>query len=222
MATSNHNRKLEVDFSWRKFEALVFEKDGDKSKPLYVMDYKLFKIKNNLIFHDAISKETIGTGTLHPISIHADCVIRGEKVKLEALKRLTTHYTHLSHVFSDSKTPVQMEWKTNIDLKTWDFICLDQNQQPVCKFAANIWMVKKMGYFEFLGEKAMMNEAAREELMIMGLTLFNLMMLRTNNIFQLFGAAFTKTGKIENGAQGGGVELEQHRVADPDGKPAIH
>lgn len=220
MALSGHNRSLQVDFSWKKFESLISEKDGDKSKPLYILDYKCFKIKNNLVFKDAIDNSVIGTGTLHPISIHADCTIRGQKTKLEALKRFKTSYSHLSHNFSDTQTPVQMTWTTNCSMKTWDFICLDQNQQPVAKFAANIWAIQKVGNIEFLGERATMSEAAREELVVTGLTLFYCMVLRTNNILNLFGAIFAKTGKVNKGEEVELAEHEEYSIAAADGNPA--
>lgn len=219
MLPSSHSRSLQVDFSWRKFESLITEKDGEKSKPLYILDCKMFRMKNNLVFKDAIDKSTIGTGTLHPISIHADCTIRGQKIKLEALKRWRTRYSHYSHAFSNTDTPVQMTWTANCGLKTWDFICLDQNQEPVAKFAANLWAVKKVGTIEFLGKRASMSEAAREELVVTGLTLIYCMVLRTNNILNFFGAIFAKTGNVEKGEQMELAEHEEHGVAARDARP---
>ncbi|KAH7372139.1 hypothetical protein BKA64DRAFT_586944 [Cadophora sp. MPI-SDFR-AT-0126] len=181
---------LQVIFSWRKFESLVSEKrEGDQSpKPLYIVDYHTLKIKPKLIFKYATDNQsTFGSGVLHPISINCDCEIRGKPVKLQATSRIKTQYMHLSHNFSDTNEPVPMTWTSAASFKTWDFICLDPNQQPVAKFAANMWGVKKVGNIEFLGEKTATSEAAREEIVIMGMTLFSCMMLRMNNFFSLFG-----------------------------------
>ncbi|KAG4425316.1 MAG: hypothetical protein CL912_29055 [Deltaproteobacteria bacterium] len=181
---------LQVNFSWRKFESLVSEKrEGDQSpRPLYIVDYHTLKIKPKLIFKSATEEQTIfGTGVLHPISINCDCEIRGKPVKLAATSRIKTAYMHLSHNFSDTNEPVPMTWTSAANFKTWDFVCLDQYQEPVARFAANIWGVKKVGNIEFLGEKTATSEAAREEIVVMGMTLFSCMMLRMNNIFSLFG-----------------------------------
>ncbi|KAK0105066.1 hypothetical protein ONS96_004469 [Cadophora gregata f. sp. sojae] len=145
---------LQVNFSWRKFESLVSEKrPGDQSpKPLYIVDYHTLKLKPKLIFKSATDNlSTFGLGVLHPISINCDCEIRGKPVELQATSRLKTQYMHLSHNFSDTDEPVPMTWASACSFKTWDFVCLDQNQQPVAKFAANVWAVKKVGNIEFLG-----------------------------------------------------------------------
>lgn len=108
------------------------------------------------------------------------------------MKRFKTEYSHLSNVYSETDEPATMTWTSKSDFKTWDFICLDPQQLPVAKFSANIWAVKKVGNIEFLGPKAG-SEAAREEILVTGLTLFYCMMLRMNNVLSLFGAVFHRT-----------------------------
>ncbi|KAL5325315.1 hypothetical protein ACEPPN_006440 [Leptodophora sp. 'Broadleaf-Isolate-01'] len=190
---------LQVNFSWRKFESLVSEKveGGGSPKPLYIVDYHTLKIKPRLIFKSIADDSTIGTGTLHPISINADVEIRGQATELQATSRIKTQYMHLSHNFSDTDKPVPMTWSSDCGFKTWDFVCLDPNQMPVARFAANVWAVKKVGNIEFLGERTAMSEAAREEIIITGITLFSCMMLRMNNILNLFGMVSTPA-KVED------------------------
>ncbi|EDN04112.1 predicted protein [Histoplasma mississippiense (nom. inval.)] len=44
-----------------------------------------------------------------------------------------------------------MTWTSSCGLKTWDYICLDEQKMPVAKFSANIWGLKKVGYITFMG-----------------------------------------------------------------------
>ncbi|KUJ11329.1 uncharacterized protein LY89DRAFT_242550 [Mollisia scopiformis] len=192
---SAEGRTLHVHFSWKKFKTLITEGDDPKSKPLYIVDYKSFK--PNLIFTNAQDKTTFGTGTLHPVSINADCDFRGRHIQIKALKRWKTAYEHHSLTYSDTETPVTMTWTSDSDFKTWDFICLDPQQNPVAKFAANLWDLKKIGKIEFLGPKAAMSEALREELLVTGMTLFYCMTLRATSIVSFFGAIFARPGHVE-------------------------
>ncbi|KAG0646622.1 hypothetical protein D0Z07_7488 [Hyphodiscus hymeniophilus] len=192
-----HGRTLQVDFSWKRFKALITEKGDSDSRPLYIVDFKAFK--PHLVFKSGADGSTIGTGTLHTVSINADCELRGKPIKLEAMKRFKTEYSHLSQAYSDTDEPVPLRWTSGCGFKTWDFICVDSQESPVAKFSANIWATKKIGNIEFLGPKAN-SEALREEIMVTGLTLFYCMVLRMNNIFSLFGAIFSKPGHHEKEA----------------------
>lgn len=89
-----------------------------------------------------------------------------------------------------------MTWTTTNTLKVWNFICLDQDSLPVAKFSANIWAVQTLGEIELLGPKAGDMEA-REEIVVMALTLYYCMLLRMNNVFNLAGAVFHKGGPIK-------------------------
>jgi hypothetical protein len=51
--------------------------------------------------------------------------------------------------------------------KTWDFVCMDEQQIPVAKFSANLWAIKKVGRIEFLGLKAD-SDAVRDEIVVTG------------------------------------------------------
>lgn len=190
--------KLLVDFSWRKFHALVTEEDKP-SDPIYIVDFRTLR-SPHLVIKSASDDKVIGTGTLKAISINPDYEIHGQPGKLKALKRFRTQYTHLSRAFSDDEASLMpMTWSSNCGFKTWDFICLDDQQNPVAKFAANAWSVKKVGKIEFMGPKAM-SQAARDEIVVTGLTLFYCMVLRTNSILSLFGAIIARPGPLDNGA----------------------
>lgn len=184
------SRTLLVDWMWTKFHAIISEKDDPQAKPIYDVNYNL--LKPHLVFHSAADNSILGTGTIHAISINADCEVRGQPTKLKALKRFKTQYTHLSHAFSKTDEPVPMTWTTTWDLKTWNFICLDPQQNAVGKLSANIWALKKIAYIEFLGSEEVISEAARDEIVITAMTLLYCMVLRCNNIGNLFGSIFAR------------------------------
>jgi hypothetical protein len=200
LQTTDSPPAMQVDFSWRKFKARITEKpapgaEPGSGKPLYILDYRTFKTPS-LLFQDVSNKdETFATGTLHAFNIHADCELRGQAIKIQPLSRLRTAYMHLSRNFSDNGEPVEMRWGSATDFKTWDFICTDANDLPVAKFAANIWAARKVGSIEFLGSHALTSAAAREEIAVVGLTMYCEMLLRMNNIFNLFGAMVTRPSK---------------------------
>lgn len=185
---------LQIDFSWKKWKALITEHDKP-SNPVYIVDFNTVR-SPHIIFKSATDDITVGTGTLHPISINADYEIRGHKGTLKALKRFRTVYTHLSQAFSDNDAPATMKWTTGYSFKTWDFICQDEQQMPVAKFSANMWAVKKMGKIEFLGPKAT-SAAARDEIVVTALTLYFCMLLRTNSILSFFGAIVARPGPLD-------------------------
>ncbi|KPM44876.1 hypothetical protein AK830_g1598 [Neonectria ditissima] len=190
---SPSNTALQVDFSWKKFKALITEK-GKSNDPVYVVHFQT--IKSPSILFKSANGTTIGSGTLHPISINADYAIHGQKGTLKALKRFQTEYTHLSYAYSDSEEPATMRWTSNCGFKTWDFVCLDQNELPVAKFSANAWAINKIGKIEFLGPKAT-SQAARDEIVVTGLTLFYCMTLRSTSILSFFGAIFARPGPLK-------------------------
>ena len=186
--------KLQVDFTWKKFRALITEANNS-SDPIYIVHFQTIKCPH-LIIKSATDDSTIGTGTLHPISINADYEIRGQKHKLKALKRFRTKYTHLSEAFSEDGSPATMTWTCGCSWKTWDFICLDEQQTPVAKFSANAWSVRKVGNIEFMGPKAA-SPAVRDEIVVTGLTLFYCMLLRSSSILSFFGAIFARPGPLD-------------------------
>jgi hypothetical protein len=199
LQTPPQSHTLQVDFTWKKFKALITS-PSDPSKPLYIVDFKSFS--PHLVFtYPSSPNHPFGTGTLHAVSINADCTLHSSPIQLKALKRWQTSYEHLSLSFSPStspnKTPVPMTWTSTSGLKTWDFICLDEHQIPVAKFSANIWALKKIGNIEFMGEKAG-DERCREEILIVGMTLFYCMVLRSSSLLSFFGAIFARPGHVKD------------------------
>ncbi|OJJ37044.1 hypothetical protein ASPWEDRAFT_38680 [Aspergillus wentii DTO 134E9] len=186
------SRTLKVDFSWKKFKTLITELNNPNPDPLYIVDWQSIK-KPHLIFKSAQNDSTIGTSTFHTFSINTDYEVHGKKGILEAQRRFKTHYTYDSYAFSDTDSPVTMTWTSNCGLKTWNFVCVDEQQMPVARFSANVWAVRKMGNIEFMGERAY-SDAVRDEIVVTGLSLFFCMLIRSNNILSFFGAVFSRPG----------------------------
>ncbi|PGG96272.1 hypothetical protein GX51_07908 [Blastomyces parvus] len=214
---------LQVDFSWQRFKSLITNKADPQASPLYVVHHKL--VKPHLTFKSGADDTPFATGSLHTFSIDAECEIRGRPTPLKALKRFKTEYMHRSHALAhnhnvadggaSSAEPARMTWIGSCGLKTWDYICMDERQMPVAKFSANIWGVKKIGTITFLGANipsaratGAISDAVREEIVVTSLTLFYCMVLRTNSVFSLFGAVFSRPGheeKVVEEGKGDGV-----------------
>jgi hypothetical protein len=190
------NLTLAVDFSWRNLRARITDKNDSEQKSLYFVDFKTFK--PNLVFKRGNEEESkFATGTLHSVSINADCEIGGKPIQLKARKRFHTEYMHQSLTYPNTAAPVPLSWTSDADFKTWDFICLDPQQNPVAKFSTNVWATKKVGNIEFMGPKGAVDKAFIDEIVVTGLTLWNCMALRTMSILSFFGALFSRPGPIE-------------------------
>lgn len=196
--------KLLVDFSWKKFQYRITSPENP-SEPLYIVHFRS-ATATRLVFNSGADDSTkIGTGNLHVFGIDADYEIHGQKGTLKALKRWKTIYTHLSRAFTnDDGSPATMTWRSESSFSNWDFVCLDEKQMPVAKFSCNMWALKKLGNIEFVGGGKEMSTDARDEIVVLGLTLFYCMTVRTTSIFSLFGAIFAKPGPLTDGKDGGG------------------
>lgn len=207
---------LTVDFSWRKFKTLIYEGDTVSGTPLYTLNYKILgrlklvfkRISNPAALgeiasetsditddasHDSPNTDIIGKGTVHVVRIDADYEVHGRSDKLVAQKRWSTEYTHRSEAMSDDGKLVTMHWLSDSNFKTWDFICVDENQLPVAKCTTNLWALKTFGKIEFMGPKAH-DRAFQEEIMVTGLTLMYCMVTRVNSPLSLLGAVLAKPG----------------------------
>ena len=193
--SANGAYTLLVDFRWKKFNALITEKGDPDAKPLYIVDYKT--LKPHLVFKHVAENANFGTASFHTFSINADCELRGQPITLKALKRWLTQYEHLSRSFSKTDEPVAMSWHSSSGFKSWDFICVDEEQNPVAKFSANAWSFKKVGNIEFMSSKAGVTDAMREEIIITGISLFYCMLLRSSSILSFFGAIFASPGHLD-------------------------
>lgn len=109
-----------------------------------------------------------------------------------------------------------MTWTSQSGFKTWDFICVDEKQEPVARFSANMWALKKVGKIEMLGPKAL-DDAARDEIVVVGFTLYYGMVIRVNNPLNLLGSAFLskekpdKVNKIEKADEVEALPVEQRQ-----------
>lgn len=207
---------LYFDFQWRKWQCSVTE-SPKSANPVYIVDVNSFK-SPHLTFKRQPDGATIATGTLHVVDISADCVLNGKPMLIKALKRLETKYEHLSqNLTNDKGLPMRMTWTSSSGWKKWDFICLDEDKVAVAKFSLNIWATKKFGKIEFMGNRNAVSDAFRDEITVVGLTLCQQMILRINNVLNLAGSVFSKTGHIKAGdkdAQAdvkGDYELEEHK-----------
>ncbi|KAM0134805.1 hypothetical protein ACHAP3_005361 [Botrytis cinerea] len=215
---SSPHQVLSVDFSWMKWKSLITTQDSSSSQPqpLYTVSYKT--LSPNLVFKSAIDKSVFGTGTLHSFSIDSDCSLHDQPIKVKAMKRWKTEYSHLSRTFSpSSKEPIQMLWTSSSGWKNWDFICLDASSMPVAKFSANTMSLKNVGRIEFMGEEVIGNEAFKEEIVVVGMTLMYTMVLRSTSFLSLFGAVFAKPGRIEKEKDGKGGNVKDVKGGQ-DGK----
>ncbi|KAL8691433.1 MAG: hypothetical protein Q9218_003335 [Villophora microphyllina] len=211
-SSSLSNPTLQADFAWRKWHTLISDA-SDSSRPIYVVHYRPFAMSSNLIFKSAADDNTIGTGTLHAVSINAHYDLHGRKGTIKALKRWKTAYTYLSSAYADGESLATMTWTSNSDFKTWDFICLDSQQMPVAKFSANLWALKRIGNIEFLGPKAS-SPAVRDEIVVTGLTLVYCMILRTSSLLSFFGACVARPGPIKSAdAATSGNDITQGETA---------
>ncbi|RMZ71826.1 hypothetical protein GMOD_00009169 [Pyrenophora seminiperda CCB06] len=196
---------LKVNYIWGKFRNEIFSQDPDGHlTPLYTMNCGF--LKPQLRFTRAGDKtQVIAQGTINSFSISAVCLIHGQKLVLKPLKRWKTHYNYLSHALRG----VPISWIANSSMKVWDFVCINSvTQEPIAKFAVNLWAARNVGNFYFEKSAEEVPEGLRDEVVVTGLTLMYTMTTRINNPVQLLGAAFAKPGKVEGEEGRTGMELE--------------
>ncbi|CAG8012254.1 unnamed protein product [Penicillium olsonii] len=185
-----------VTFTWKQWQGKIFDTQNP-SEPIYTINFPFqFASKSaaSMIFKKAPTEEVVGTGKLNLVSIDPSYVLHGQKSQLLAQRRFRTVYTHRSLNFATNRTPVTMTWSSAAGFKTWDFVCVDEQQNAVAKFTGNPWGVTNIGKIEFDGPKKH-DRAAQEELLVTGITLFYCVMIRCNSIFNLFGAIFSRPGR---------------------------
>ncbi|KAJ5992365.1 hypothetical protein N7451_008089 [Penicillium sp. IBT 35674x] len=188
LKTTDQHATLRIDFKWGKFKSLVSDVNKP-DEPLYIIEYKLFSPKQ-IIYKSASTKDVIGTGSIHMISIDADYECRGRRDTLVAQKRFKTLYTHRSGFLKNPQgQPAVMTWTGDVGASKWDFVCTDEQQMPVAKFTVNLWGLKKIGKVELMGPSSR-EEGVRAEMLITGMTLAYCMVVRASNIFNLLGSIF--------------------------------
>ena len=120
-----------VDFTWKKFKGVIT--DNKTNAPIMDIDCKRMT-KPHLKFQN-FKNELIGTASFNVVSIHAECEIRGQPKRIQAMKRFATEYTYLSNAFAHgSDAPVPMYWTSSSGFKHWDFILLISSQRLYSNF----------------------------------------------------------------------------------------
>ncbi|WPH01328.1 Hypothetical protein R9X50_00416700 [Acrodontium crateriforme] len=193
--SASFGQPLNVDFNYKKFKAIISARDDPQAASVY--DVKIHAFSPHYTFHSPARNNTsIGTGTLHAVQTKATCTVHSNEITLQPLKRLATKYNYLSLAFKhpDGSRAV-MVWDGTLKLKTWDFIMLDEHQLPIARFKANVWGVRDLGSIEFM-DPDKVTEAMRDEIIVTGTMVYQQMMLRSTNIFNLIGAGFSKTGPV--------------------------
>lgn len=191
--TSVDGSRLRCDFSWKSWKTTVTNAATEETFAIVHYHYGLWKVN----FHTGDDQTRFGKGNIPCVSINADCEHRGREMKVKALKRWSTQYTHLSAAYSeDAKTPMEMRWTSQSSFKDWDFICLNEREEAVAKFTCKIWGLRKIAEIEFAGDKAN-DRAAQEEILIAGLTLMYTMAMRVNSPLSLFGSIFARPGPLK-------------------------
>ncbi|KPI37045.1 uncharacterized protein AB675_3631 [Cyphellophora attinorum] len=204
---------LYIHFSWKKFRHLVTTSPNDTTNPLYHVSIRS-TIGPHVIIRYPATDGIIGTGTLHAFSISPRYSLRSRPGQLKALARLRTEYNHISHTFDPSGKPHSMRWTSSSGFKSWDFLCLDEHDNAVARFSASIWSATKVGRIDFLDAKIAGNEAFREEMLLLGLTLYYCMWFRTYNVFNIAGSIFTNTKPLDKDGAVDGRELKALGRAD--------
>ena len=196
-----------VDFSWKKFKGVIT--DNQTNAAIMDIDCKRMT-KPHLKFLNA-KKDLVGTASFGVVSIHAECEIRGQTKRIQAMKRWATEYTYLSDAFAHGDSPVPMYWTSTSGFKHWDFILLDSNKEPVARFHSNIWAVRKLGFLEFMGDYS---AETKEEICITGCSVYYNTLIRMNNIFQIAGAIGGKVGPIDQTATGSTTSTKDSQLED--------
>lgn len=193
--THGEGKDLQLEWSWRTSGGRIYEV-GNPDVSIYSIDAPVGK--STFEYSDSAAGRVIGRGIMHSFtSINADYEVHGRKGVAQALGKLKMAYTSLSYAYSDDETkPMTMTWESTSGLKRFDVICLDDKQMPVARVHADIWAAKKFAIIEFVGAKAN-DKAARDEIIVVGLTLLFTMAHRMVSPSKLVGGLFSKTGPIE-------------------------
>lgn len=196
---------LQVDFAWSKFRNTISSKSPSGTlTPLYIQHFR--PTKPQLRFELADTHQQFATGLLKSVSITSEITLHGRAITLTPLSNWKSKYNYLSSTLSrDPDTPEPVTWLTNSSMKLWNFVCLDKNQLPIAKFSANIWALKEVGNFHFTESGEELGREARDEVVVVGLTLFYVICHRMNNPLNILGSMFGKAGPVR-GTENGGSE----------------
>ena len=211
---ASQSRTLHVNFSWRKMKTLIT--DSSQDEPVYLVTCNPLTLKltfksgaqaakaaaipddnPDTDLQDATNDGIIGDGSVHGFKIDCNTHVHGRPIRVSAAKRYKTLYNYPSLAFSSDpsgKKPAIMTWKSNSSFRCFDFVLLDESQQSVARFKVKYFGFRKVATIELLGPKAD-DQAARDEVVVTGLTLYTCMVYRASSIFSLFGATVARPGK---------------------------
>jgi len=236
---ASQSRTLKVNFSWRKWKTLITEPSQDQ--PVYVV--KCHPLSLNLTFksgpradkaaampesdddHNGTTtdEDIIGDGHIHAFKIDCNTHVHGRPIRVSAAKRLLTRYTYPSVAFSSDSSgykPATMTWKSNSWFRCFDFVLLDDSQQPVAKLTPKYLGMRNIATIEFLGPKAD-DPLARDEVVVTGLTLYMCMCYRASNIVPLVGALTARPGKdykVTAAQSGEDLKVDEYHDSEKKGR----
>ncbi|KAF4556442.1 Hypothetical protein D9617_1g083200 [Elsinoe fawcettii] len=189
-------RKFRFDFQWSNFKTRIHDEASLEGQPMYIADFKLWAWRPKVFLKSGDGNTVIGAGVLPNFTISPTLTIHGRDIKIEAARKLKTHYVYPSQTILSSGHPQTMTWITTNTAKWWHFNLLDENQQPIARYSVNFWALKEFAYLEIMGDYAH-NEKAVEEILATAFTVYSCILYRSNNIFNLLGSAFHKKPKAK-------------------------
>lgn len=190
------SRTLSVDLSWRKRTFHITDTDQANQPELYSIHCHS-NSDRTLSIYSMPANQLIGTSTIYSGNSSPDYELYGFKGIIRAEKHLRTSYSFPSWAYANPTTrmPVQMTWISQGGLKTWDFVCVNERQDTVAKFTANMWAMKNVGMIEMLGPKAF-DRTACDEIVVVGLTLYYGWLMRISGLpLGSVGSALSSTDK---------------------------
>ena len=90
-----------------------------------------------------------------------------------------------------------MLWTSTSGLKSWDFTCYDESKTVVVRVRISKWHQRRMGRIDFLVTGAANNDAFREEMVLLGLTLFYCRLSKSIGNTSLWGMIFADTEPLK-------------------------
>lgn len=156
----------------------AFVQDPESKEILYNCDLpSLRRCRINL--RSAIDDVEIATGNPYSLKKHISSSVRGQDLDLRYKNLLKCNYTYTSPAFGNSK----MTWTCHSGFKEMVYVLLDEQSLPVARWKTSgpkVGPFKDLGRLEILGTRVD-SDAAKEEILITGLTLVFLEVIARSN-----------------------------------------
>lgn len=110
-------------------------------------------------------------------------------------------YKWRSNTVLDNGEPKTFTWKAVSGLKRWNWVCVDDKDNVVSKWAANLWHARNVGQISFFGPLAH-NEAFREEVITTGLLANYNVCFQESGIYRFFGSMGSMIGQKKGNEKG--------------------